>query len=130
MDLKTFGLFLFRVAPELKSPSSFQKSSDWTLDHGYDHYDPNDADDYPYRYFDSFDNFGVSAYLKTLDRDIDYLCNGEFYGYSITLHLPNEIPSIRKNKSLLASVSNFIAFYNEQNKIVKKLPVFQKAISM
>lgn len=100
---KLSAFFSYRVAPELKSLPSFHKSFNWALDHGYDHYDPNDPDDYPYRYFDSFDNFGVSVYLKTLDRDIDYLCNGEFDGYSITLHLPNEMPSIRKNKFYLSA---------------------------
>lgn len=75
-----------------------QKSSKWTLENGYDYCNPNDTEDYPYRYREKeISHMNFEIYIKTLDRDIDYLCSGAFDGYSITFHLPNEMPSIRKN---------------------------------
>lgn len=90
------ALFLFRVATELKGLLSVQKLSNWSLENGYD-INQKGAKAYPYRALDSININGKQIYTKALNGDIDYLCSGAFDGYLITLHLPNEMPSNRKN---------------------------------
>lgn len=84
------------MAHELKNLSLVQTSTNWSLENGYDGQNQNN-ESYPYRAFGFRNLYGITVLTESQNPAVDYLCSGGFDGFSITIHLPNELPTIGKN---------------------------------
>lgn len=92
-----------------------EKQSNWIPEQGY--VDFKNGEPYPYRTFGTGKRDSLLVLLRTLDKEIDYLCGGATEGYKVTFHLPNEWPQMWK-KQFQVSRGNAASFMITPNLIV------------
>lgn len=101
-----------RVVDELKNFPTVRNSSKWCPETGYT--DKDDTEIYPYRAFGLGKRESFRITIKMLNQNIDYLCGRGFNGYSVTFHLPNELPPMWKKRHHVGAgqVGNFLVAAN------------------
>lgn len=80
---------LIRMAPEMMTIKNNPNISGWTADDGYAN--GFNKTDYPIRVFNSKPVSGLTVLMKTLERDLNYLCQGGLQGYKVFLSPPGEV---------------------------------------
>lgn len=73
--------------------NAYMDSSNWTLEDGY--LDPFELDTYPLRPVGGGLVTGLVLIMKTRKQDKDYFCEGPVIGYKISIHSPDEKPSVQ-----------------------------------
>lgn len=106
--------FLSRVVHELKDSLRVQKSSNWSLENSYNGQNSSN-ETYPYRLLSMQNLLGITVLTESQIPAVDYLCSGGLDGFSITIHLPNELPTIGKN-------TYFISAYSQNEGIILVAP--------
>lgn len=85
------------MASNYPNISHVKHSQDWSTENGYNNIDPASQQSYPYRVRSSGIRSGLTAVLRQIDVDLDYICKGPVTGFRVALHAPDELPQMSKN---------------------------------
>ncbi|XP_055307692.1 pickpocket protein 28-like [Sitodiplosis mosellana] len=93
--LNSQEIYTEEMAPELMIVKNNPNVSQWSLENGYD--DTVNKKSYPFRIFNAKRGGALVTYLRSYERDLEYLCHGTSQGFKVILHTPGEVGKMSRN---------------------------------
>lgn len=74
------------MAPEMMTNTNNPNVTNWNMETGYEN--RFDTISYPIRVFNAKPPFGLIAFMRLFERDLDYLCQGGIQGKDVKEPVP------------------------------------------